>query len=38
MEMIEGFNGYAVRNAINELKEASIKVVDNVSDLIEDVM
>ncbi len=38
LEMIEEFNGYSVKNAINELKDKSIKIVDNVSDLIEDII
>ncbi len=34
MEMIRDYKGYAVKNAVNELKQISVSEVDSVADLI----
>ena len=38
IEMIKKYNGYCVKNSILDVKECSIKVVNNISDLIKDVL
>ena len=38
IEMIKDFNGYAIINAVDELKEIAIKEYESVSNLIDEII
>ena len=38
IDMIKDFNGYAIKNSVEELKQVSIKEYESVSDLINDML
>ena len=38
IEMIKDFNGYAMVNSVNELKQVAIREYESVSNLIDEIM